>query len=51
MNNQPNYQSEGGIGNINPDPAANPDKPLFTLIPYKGLTAAKIAAIIPKQVD
>lgn len=48
-NNQPNYTSEGGSGNFSPDPS-NTSIPLFQIIPYKGMTAAKVAALVSKQV-
>jgi hypothetical protein len=50
MSNEPNVQSEGGIENVNTNPATHDTVPLFTLIPYKGQTAAKAAALVPKEV-
>jgi len=50
MANEPNFKTEGGIGNVNPNPQGNPASPLFTLTPYQGMTAAKAAALVSKEV-
>lgn len=49
MSNEPNVQQEGGIENVNPNPNDS-TKPEFILIPYRGMTASKAAALVPKEV-
>ena len=48
---EPNVYTEGGIIDVQPVPPTNPAAPLFKIIPYKGLTAAKVAPLVSKQVD
>lgn len=49
-NNEPNAYSEGGIVDADTFPQADQTKPIFKFISYKGMTAAKAAALVSKEV-
>lgn len=47
---EPNVYTEGGLVDVQ-TPPYNSAEPIFKIIPYKGLTAAKVAPLVNKQVD
>jgi hypothetical protein len=51
MNNEePNVSTEGGITNVDSFPQVDQTKPIFNFTRYKGMTAAKAAALVSKEV-
>jgi hypothetical protein len=50
MSNEPNVNIEGGIADADTFPQQDQTKPMFRFISYKGLTAAKAAALVSKEV-
>jgi hypothetical protein len=49
-NSLPAVFGEGGLTNYDPQSLTDSSLPVYRLVPYQGLTAAKAAALVNKQV-